>query len=80
MDKIKINGVDGNLYEYDKETELISLNGEIVSGEDYEAAFINSNDQNIPPIFSGIFMKKSKKIVGLSGNINPIIDSKLIDL
>lgn len=80
MDKIKINGVDGNLYEYDKETELISLNGEIVSGDEYEDAFINSNDQSIPPIFSGIFIKKAKKIIGLSGNINPIIDSKLIDL
>lgn len=70
---IKINDLDGNKYEYDSSTGLISLNDAIVSSLDYEPVFINSTTSDeIPPIFSGIYIKKLGKILGLNGKIHRV--------
>lgn len=70
---IKINDLDGNKYEYDSSTGLISLNDAIVSSQDYEPVFINSTTSDeIPPIFSGIYLKKLGRILGLNGKTHKV--------
>lgn len=70
---IKITDLDGNRYAYDSETGSISLNDAIVSSQDFEPVFINSTTSDeIPPIFSGIYLKKLGKILGLNGKINRV--------
>lgn len=77
---VKINGVDGKVYEYNQESGLISINNNIMSEEEYEPVFISDVNNNNPPIFSGIFIKRSNMIIGLNGKINPIIDSNLLNI
>lgn len=70
---IKITDLDGNRYAYDSETGSISLNDAIVSSQDFEPVFINSTTSDeIPPIFSGIYLKKLGKILGLNGKMNRV--------
>ena len=70
---IKITDLDGNRYAYDSETGSISLNDTIVSSQDFEPVFINSTTSDeIPPIFSGIYLKKLGKILGLNGKMNRV--------
>ena len=70
---IKITDLDGNRYAYDSETGSISLNDAIVSSHDFEPVFINSTTSDeIPPIFSGIYLKKLGKILGLNGKMNRV--------
>lgn len=70
---ITITDREGNVYEYDPSTQIITLNGAVMSGQDYEPVFINSTTSDeIPPIFSGIFIKKSGKILGLNGKVNKV--------
>lgn len=77
---MKIQTAEGDIYEYNPKTELISLNGVIVRGDDYEPAFTLSTNPDVPPTFSGILLKKSKKIIGLSGKISGLVDSKQIEV
>ena len=77
MEKINpketIRDNSGNTYVYDPNTEEITLNGALVSEKDYEPVFINStSSDDTPPIFSGIFLKKLRKIIGLNGKINNV--------
>ena len=51
-----------------------------MSEEGYEPVFISDVNNNNPPIFSGIFIKRSNMIIGLNGKINPIIDSNLLNI
>lgn len=70
---ITIQDKEGNRYDYDPSTGLISLNDVVMSGADYEPVFINSTtSDDIPPIFSGILIKKSGKVIGLNGKINTV--------
>ena len=63
----------GNRFDYLPETDQIFLNGAEVSSHDYEPVFINSTvSDDLPPIFSGILMKLSGKILGLNGKTNRI--------
>lgn len=39
---ITITDRDGNIYEYDPSTQIITMNGTVLSGQDYEPVFINS--------------------------------------
>ena len=71
---ISITDKEGNRFDYDPQTESISLNDVIMSSLDYEPVFINSTtDDETPPIFSGIFMKKLGKILGLNGKVNRVV-------
>ena len=77
MEKINpketIKDNSGNVYVYDPNTEEITLNGVAVSDKDYEPVFINSTSSDeTPPIFSGILLKKLRKIIGLNGKINSL--------
>ena len=70
---IKITDLDGNRYAYDSETGSISLNDTIVSSQDFEPVFINSTTSDeIPPIFSGIYLKKLGRILGLNGKTHRV--------
>ena len=70
---ITITDRDGNIYEYDPSTQIITMNGTVLSGQDYEPVFINSTtSDDVPPIFSGILIKKSGKILGLNGKVNKV--------
>lgn len=65
---------EGNRYVYDPKTEAVSLNDVIMSTSDYEPVFINSTtSDDTPPIFSGVFLKKLGKILGLNGKINRVV-------
>ena len=65
---------EGNRFVYDPKTEAVSLNDVVMSTEDYEPVFINSTtDDETPPIFSGIFLKKIGKILGLNGKVNSVV-------
>lgn len=76
--KISISGYDGNLYEYSQNTGLISVNGEIVSDQEYEPVFIHSSNPDDPPIFSGIYVKRLNQVIGLHGGVNQVVDPDLI--
>ena len=65
----------GNKFDYHQETDQIFLNGVEVSPHDYEPVFINSTiSDDLPPIFSGILMKLTGKILGLNGKTNIILN------
>lgn len=73
MDIFTITDLEGNRYDYDSKTGLISLNDKVMSSEDYEPVFINSTTSDeTPPIFSGVFIKKLGKILGLNGKLNKV--------
>lgn len=73
MDIFTITDLEGNRYDYDSKTGLISLNDVVMSSEDYEPVFINSTTSDeTPPIFSGVFIKKLGKILGLNGKLNKV--------
>lgn len=73
MDIITITDLEGNRFDYDPGTGLISLNDVVMSSMDYEPVFINSTTSDeTPPIFSGIFIKKLGKILGLNGKLNKV--------
>ena len=59
----------GNIYEFNQETGLISRNSVILSGEDYEPCFLKSPGG---PVFTGIYLTKTKQILGLSGRLTKI--------
>lgn len=66
-----ITDTSGNVYGFNQETGLISINSVIVSGEDYEPCFLNSSGG---PIFTGIYFKKTNQVLGVFGkffNITP---------
>ena len=61
-----ITDFSGNIYEFNQDTGLISKNSVIVSGEDYEPCFLNSSSG---PVFTGLYLKKTNQVLGLSGRL-----------
>ena len=63
--KLIENGT-GSVYEYLEDRGLISKDGSIVSGEEYEPVFSKTAEGR--PVFCGIFLKREGKFISLSGN------------
>ena len=63
----------GNVFEYNPNTDELFVNGLPASENDYEPVFINSSfSDDTPPLFSGVLFKKLGKILGLNGRTNRI--------
>ena len=71
-----ITDYQGNSYEYNPANGLISKNGVIVSGVDYEPVFSNYPDNTAPPFFVGILLKRTNTVLSMSGKISRIVDSR----
>lgn len=67
--KIVENG--GSIFEYTEENGLISKDGVIVSGSEYEPVFTRDNEGK--PLFCGILFKFSNKFLSLSGNKSSLV-------
>lgn len=63
---MKIAEKGGSIFEYSEENGLISKDGTVVSGSEYEPVF--TRDLDGKPLFCGILIKSSNKILSLSGN------------
>lgn len=61
-----ITDMSGNIYGFNQDTGLISMNSTILSGEDYEPCFLNSPGG---PVFTGIYFKKTDQVLCLSGRL-----------
>lgn len=67
---------NGNVFEYDSETGLISRNNVIVSGEEFEPVFARFLENEAPPIVVGIYFKYLNKVLGKSGRLNDLTNSE----
>lgn len=56
----------GSIYEYTEDNGLISKDGSVVNGEEYEPVFSKTAEGK--PIFCGIHHKPSRRFISLSGN------------
>ena len=74
---ILINAEDGNVYEYNPDNGLISMNRSIISSVILQPVFTVSGSEELPQ-FGGILNRRLGKIISLSGKINPIVDSSNI--
>lgn len=70
-----ISDQSGNVYGFNPETGLIYKNSVIVSGEDYEPCFVNSS---VGPVFTGLYLKKTNQILGMSGKISKITNPETL--
>lgn len=66
----------GNVFEYNPVNGLIAKNNVIVSGADYEPLFCSYPDNSRPPCFVGIYLPKEGRVIGMSGKISKIINSR----
>lgn len=73
---MKIIDLNGNVYEYNPENGLISINDVIVSGAMYEPVFAKSIDDSFAPIFVGIWLKSEHRVLTKSGGKRNLVDSK----
>jgi hypothetical protein len=69
--KVVEKGKGGSVFEYSEETGLISKDGIVVSGNDYEPVF--SSDKEGKPLFCGIYHKSEGRFISLSGNNSSIV-------
>lgn len=60
------------LYKFDPSTELLSKNGAVISDNEAEPVYTMLEDDII---FSGIYFKRTGKLLSLNGNFNSVIDS-----
>lgn len=70
-----INSIDGHSYTFDSDTELISKDGVIVPYSEYQPVYVMIDNDEVPPIFSGILSKLESVIITPTGRINKIINS-----
>ena len=70
-----INSIDGHSYTFDSDTELISKDGVIVPYSEYQPVYVMIDNDEEPPIFSGILSKLESVIITPTGRINKIINS-----
>ena len=56
----------GSIYEYSEENGLISKDGVVLNGEEYEPVFSKTAEGR--PVFCGIYKKSGDKFISLSGN------------
>ena len=70
-----INSIDGHSYTFDSDTELISKDGVIVPYSEYQPVYVMIDNDEVPPIFSGILSKLDSVIITPTGRINKIINS-----
>lgn len=70
-----INSIDGHSYTFDSDTELISKDGVIVPYSEYQPVYVMIDNDEVPPIFSGILSKLESVIITPTGRVNKIINS-----
>lgn len=80
MAKIEIQGENGVTYSFEEETGFIKANNMVMPSSTIQPVFIQSSNESIEPQLSGLWLRNEGKIVCRSGKINPIIDSKNIDI
>lgn len=68
---MKITEVGGSIFEYSEENGLISKDGIVVSGKEYEPVFIE--DKEGKPTFCGIYHKSQRRFISLSGNNSKVV-------
>lgn len=73
---VKINSVDGSVYEFNEITKEIKKNGIVLSDGIAEPVYTNNENESAVPTFSGIYLKNVGKIVSITGSINTVTQSK----
>jgi hypothetical protein len=68
---MKITEAGGSIFEYSEENGLISKDGVVVSGQEYEPVF--SEDIDGKPILCGIYHKSKDRFISLSGNNSKLV-------
>lgn len=68
---MKITEAGGSIFEYTEENGLISKDGTVVSGKEYEPVF--SEDSEGKPVLCGIFHKSQGRFISLSGNNSKVV-------
>jgi len=74
---IDIVTIKGEKYSYDEPTMRLFKDGTLLSSSVAEPVF-QCDDSSEIPVFAGILLKDSNKVVSLSGNINTVTDPNSI--
>lgn len=80
MAKIEIHCDNESIYSYEEETGFIRKDNMIVPSTLIQPVFIKPTNEELPPQLSGLWLRNEKKIICRSGRINPVIDSKQIEV
>ena len=80
MAKIEIHCENGSIYSYEEETGFIRKDNTIVPSTLVQPVFIKPTNEDLPPQLSGLWLRNEKRIICRSGKINPVIDSKQIEV